>query len=133
MLLARQGRFVSGQIVEAMAAMELTLRHCAVLAQLSRCGPTSQQDLLGSLSVDPSALVSVLNDLERRGLAERRRDPTDRRRHIVEMSVRGSEVLCRTETAVAQAEAWLFADLDEDEGERLRALLGKVRITPDGP
>lgn len=126
LLLARQGRFVGGKIVQAMAATGLTPRHRAVLAELSRRGPTSQQDLIGSLSVDPNVLVSVLNDLERRNLAERRRDPTDRRRHVVEMSVQGSEVLCRIETAISQAEAWLFADLDADDGERLRALLGKV-------
>jgi len=131
LLLARHGQFVNIEIRKAMAATGLTPRHRAVLVDLSERGPTSQQSLLETLSVDPSVLVSILNDLERQGLAERRRDPADRRRHIVEMSGQGCEVLRRIEEAVSAAEAQLFADLDDDERDRLHDLLSRVRTVPD--
>jgi len=133
LLLARHGQFVNTQIRKAMAGTGLTPRHRQVLAELADRGPTSQQTLIEALSVDPSVLVSILNDLESQGLAERRRDPSDRRRHIVEMSGTGCDALRRIETAVAQAEAELFADLDEADRERLHDLLGKVRTIPDDP
>ena len=133
LLLARHGQFVSTQIRKAMATTGLTPRHRQVLVDLSERGPTSQQALLETLAVDPSVLVSILNDLEHQGLAERRRDPTDRRRHIVEMSTKGCDVLRRIEVAVSQAEAALFADLDEADRDQLHALLTKVRTIPDDP
>ena len=133
LLLARHGQFVNTHIRKAMATTGLTPRHRQVLVDLSECGPTSQQALLEKLSVDPSVLVSILNDLERQGLAERRRDPADRRRHIVEMSGKGCDVLRRIEQAVSQAEAALFADLDESDRDRLHELLTKVRTIPGDP
>jgi DNA-binding MarR family transcriptional regulator len=131
LLLARHGQFVNVQIRKAMADTGLTPRHREVLVELAERGATSQQALLETLSVDPSVLVGILNDLERQGLAERRRDPADRRRHIVEMSVDGCAVLRRIEDAVSQAEAQLFADLDPDERELLHTLLTRVRLVPD--
>jgi DNA-binding MarR family transcriptional regulator len=133
LLLARHGQFVNLQIRQAMADTGLTPRHREVLIELSERGATSQQALLETLSVDPSVLVGILNDLERQGLAERRRDPTDRRRHIVEMSGKGCDVLRAIETAVSQAEAQLFADLDDAEREQLHTLLNRVRTVPDDP
>jgi DNA-binding MarR family transcriptional regulator len=133
LLLARHGQFVSTHIRKAMATTGLTPRHRQVLVELSERGPTSQQSLLETLAVDPSVLVSILNDLEEQGLAERRRDPADRRRHIVEMSGKGCDVLGRIEAAVSQAEAALFTDLDEADRDQLHALLTKVRTIPDDP
>lgn len=133
LLLARHGQFVNVRVRKAMAATGLTPRHRQVLAELSEGGPTSQQSLLETLSVDPSVLVGILNDLEKQGLAERRRDPSDRRRHIVEMSRKGCDALRRIEKAVSEAEAELFGNFDADERERLHDLLGKVRTMPDDP
>jgi DNA-binding MarR family transcriptional regulator len=133
LLLARHGQFVNTQIRNAMATTGLTPRHRQVLVDLSERGPTSQQSLLETLSVDPSVLVSILNDLEQQGLAERRRDPADRRRHIVEMSSKGCDVLRAMEQAVSRAEAELFADLDDVDRDRLHELLTRVRTIPDDP
>lgn len=131
LLLARHGQFVNVEIRKAMASTGLTPRHRQVLMELAKRGSTSQHSLVETLGVDASALVSILNDLERLGLAQRRRDPADRRRHIVEMSSSGCEVLGHVEQAVSQAEAELFADLDQAEREQLHELLGKVRTIPE--
>ena len=131
LLLARHGQFVNLHIRRAMADTGLTPRHRQVLVDLSVHGPTSQQALLEKLAVDPSVLVSILNDLETQGLAERRRDPADRRRHIVEMSTTGCSVLRRIEEAVSEAEAELFADLDDADRARLHDLLSRVRTIPE--
>src|ERR1700682_795939 len=61
-------------------------RHLIALKLLSDQGPASQQALAESLSLDPSNVVGLLNELEERGLITRRRDSADRRRHIVETS-----------------------------------------------
>jgi DNA-binding MarR family transcriptional regulator len=89
----------------------------------------SQQALVEALGVDPSVLVAILNGLERDGLAERRRDPADRRRHIVEMTAAGAGVLTEVENAVAAVERDLFADLDATDITRLRDILSRIKTT----
>jgi len=69
-------------------------RHLIALNLLSERGPASQQALSDSLSLDPSNVVGLLNELEERALITRRRDSADRRRHIVELSPRGEAELC---------------------------------------
>ena len=54
-------------------------------------------EMIEMIGVDPSKLVGLLNDLEAEGLIVRRRDPDDRRRHIVEVSKKG-----RTRLAAAE-------------------------------
>src|ERR1700726_4274063 len=65
-------------------------RHLIALRLLREAGPTNQQGLADSLRLDPSNVVGLLNELEARELVTRRRDPADRRRHIVELSAAGS-------------------------------------------
>src|SRR5256885_12705763 len=80
-------------------------RHLIALNLLSERGPASQQGLADSLSLDPSNVVGLLNELEERGLITRRRHPADRRRHIVEMSPLGED-----ELALAYARFGLVED-----------------------
>src|SRR5580693_6768969 len=85
--LARVGR----RAAEAsMAPGGLRPRHLIALKLLSEHGPASQQGLAEALSLDPSNVVGLLNELEERELIVRRRDPADRRRHIVELSATGA-------------------------------------------
>ena len=114
-----------------LALTGLTPRHGMVLMNLAEGGPTSQQALIEVLAVDPSVLVAILNDLERDGLAGRRRDPADRRRHIVTITDAGVAVLTRVEEALAAVERELFADLDPAEIDQLHRLLARVRTRHD--
>ena len=87
--LARVGR----RAAEASTPGGLRPRHLRALGILSERGPLSQQSLGEVLSLDPSNVVGLLNELEERGLITRRRDCSDRRRHIVELSTTGEEAL----------------------------------------
>src|SRR4051812_2459907 len=127
MLLMHLGRDVDAQLRRQLSAHGLTPRHGFTLSHLCEHGPTSQQSLLDVLDVDPSVLVAILNDLENAGLAERKRDPEDRRRHIVEMSEQGRTALTAMHAAIDAIERDLLADLSPADAEQLRALLLKVR------
>ncbi|GAA4617904.1 MarR family winged helix-turn-helix transcriptional regulator [Actinoallomurus liliacearum] len=131
MVLAYSGQLAGGRIKEALAAHGLKPAHAHVLMLLSDEGPRGQQALVEELGVDPSVLVAILNDLEKDGLAERRRDPADRRRHIVEIRDRGTELVGDVHTAVAAVEAELFADLTAGELATLQRLLERVRPGAD--
>src|SRR5437016_10937118 len=86
--LARVGRRAAET---SMSPGGLRPRHLIALKLLSEHGPASQQRLAEALSLDPSNVVGLLNELEERELITRRRDPADRRRHIVELSPLGED------------------------------------------
>src|ERR1700676_5268885 len=77
----------------SMSPAGLRPRPLIALKLLSEHGPASQHGLAEALSLDPSNVVGLLNELEERGLITRRRDPADRRRHIVELSATGEDEL----------------------------------------
>src|SRR5258708_5915321 len=71
-------------------------RQLVALNLLHEHGPLSQQSLGEALTLDPSNVVGLLNELEERALITRRRDPADRRRHIVSLSPAGQAELATT-------------------------------------
>ncbi len=117
--LARVGRRAAESAVEPGG---LRPRHLVALSLLSD-GPASQQGLAESLSLDPSNVVGLLNELEERGLITRRRDPVDRRRHIVELSDVGRTELDAAATKFASMEDELLGALSPEERETLYELL----------
>jgi DNA-binding MarR family transcriptional regulator len=125
MLLVKLGRFAEARFKEALKPTELTPKHLGVLFEV-RANPTSQQLLCETIDVDASKLVGILNDLEEDGLIVRRRDPQDRRRHIVELTKEAQARLAKAEKVAKSVEEEFFAGLDEDERAQLRLLLARV-------
>ena len=98
-------------------------RHLIALKLLSEKGPASQQALADSLSLDPSNVVGLLNELEGRQLITRRRDSADRRRHIVELSSRGGKELCDAYDRLRRIDDDLLSPLSARERATLYDLL----------
>jgi MarR family transcriptional regulator, temperature-dependent positive regulator of motility len=86
-------------------------------------GAMPQQALCGALHLDPNNLVLMLNELEDAGYIERRRDPEDRRRHIVELTAAGERALERAEKGMESVEDQVLAPLDREQRAELRKLL----------
>ncbi|WP_346384509.1 MarR family transcriptional regulator [Nocardioides sp.] len=115
---------VSRRAAEAsMAPGGLRPRHLIAMKLLSENGPAGQQGLADALSLDPSNVVGLLNELEERGLVTRRRDPADRRRHIVELSAAGADELALAYARLSHVEDQLLRDLTAEERDTLRSLL----------
>jgi DNA-binding MarR family transcriptional regulator len=89
-------------------------------------GAVSQQELCTSMHLDPNNCVLMLNDLEGSGYVERRRDPADRRRHIVAITDSGREALARADRAMESLEEEVLGALAPDERQALRALLARA-------
>jgi DNA-binding MarR family transcriptional regulator len=138
-LLARLGRVASRRLAEELGATGLKPPQAAILFVLRDIGPLSQQNLGERLHVDPSNLVAFLNALEDEGLIVRKRDPADRRRHIVEITEQGIKRVPVCDDPLCGIEDELFAELDAEEREQLHRLLARVLVTmsveeppPDG-
>jgi DNA-binding MarR family transcriptional regulator len=106
-------------------------RHLNALDLMYERGPLSQHALGEALSLDPSNVVGLLNELEERGLIVRERDPADRRRHIVSLAPSGKAELATAGSQLASVEDDLLRALSADERAVLRDLLMRVaRGTP---
>jgi DNA-binding MarR family transcriptional regulator len=108
---------------EALEPFGIGPRHVAALIELRDRGEVTQQSLCGQLHLDPTNLVAILNELERRGFATRRRDPEDRRRHLVEVSKKGIAVIDRASEVMDGVEEDLLDGLEPAEREQLEGLL----------
>jgi DNA-binding MarR family transcriptional regulator len=102
------------------------LKEFVALGYLRAHSGTSQHELGESICVDANNLVILLNELEAAGLALRRRDPEDRRRHLVDITPHGLDALTRAEAVVAEAEDEVLAGLTRAERSSLRNLLAKT-------
>jgi DNA-binding MarR family transcriptional regulator len=98
-------------------------RHVIALTLLSERGPMTQHSVGAALSLDPSNVVGLLNELEERGLITRRRDPADRRRHIVEVSATGADELAQAYAQLKRVEDELFKTLTSDQRATMHDLL----------
>ena len=98
-------------------------RHVVALTILREGGAMSQAALGEALRLDPTNLVGLLNELEEASLLERRRDPLDRRRHIVELSDTGRSAVAGAERALASVQDEVLARLDDDQRATLHGLL----------
>lgn len=127
--LARVGR----RAAEASTPGGLRPRHLHALNILSERGPLSQQSLGEVLSLDPSNVVGLLNELEERGLITRRRDPTDRRRHIVDLSPTGEAAIADAYIRLRLVEDDLLAALSPEERATLFHLLVRAAGTESPP
>src|SRR5213080_2494293 len=96
------------------------------LVYLREQGGSSQQQLGQSLMLDPNNCVILLNDLEDFGYVERRRDPSDRRRHIVEMTDAGRRALEYAGEKLETLEDEVLPNLDASERAQLRDLVAKA-------
>ena len=104
----------------------LKLRQLMLLSYLRYGAPALQQHLCEALWLDANNCVLLLNELEDMGFIERRRDPADRRRHMVELTDHGRVALERAERAQESVGDELLAGLSEEERATLDGLLSRA-------
>ncbi|MDA0179808.1 MarR family transcriptional regulator [Solirubrobacter phytolaccae] len=97
LLLVKIGHDVAARGEDALAELGLSGRQYMVLGVLSADTPPSQQELAGLCGLLPAQVVIVVDELERRGLAERQRSETDRRRSVVSLTEAGATALARAD------------------------------------
>ena len=97
-----------------------------MLSHLAASEGQSQQALSNALGIHRSAVVSLVDDLEQRGLAERRRDPFDRRAYTLYLTPEGRALLAEAQSVAEEHEAELLTALNASERSQLISLLRRV-------
>ena len=123
--------FVVQQTAQSLAAerlgpLGLSPRAWGVLSTLAESGPLTQIELATTMSIDRTAMVYLLDELEEQSLVERVRHPRDRRAFLIHLTDGGRDVRRQAAAALAGAADALLTPLDPAEREQLNSLLATV-------
>src|SRR4051812_17645651 len=122
-LLKRLGMSAKERSFSAYEELGLHPYHHAILAVLDEGSRETQGSIADSLGYDRGQLVGLLDELEERGLVERRRDPNDRRRHLVRLTGDGKKMLRRLRALSVEIEDDFLSPLSEKERASLHGHL----------
>jgi DNA-binding MarR family transcriptional regulator len=118
--LVKLGEMLLALAEDAFTPLGVKAKHIHVMETLLAYDGLSQQDVSRMLGIDPNVLVGLIDDLEARGFAERRRNPEDRRRHLIHVTDGGRAAVEQSRTLLGAAEDGFFAALDADQRDVLR-------------
>jgi MarR family transcriptional regulator, lower aerobic nicotinate degradation pathway regulator len=125
-LLKRLGYAAKEQAMDAYDQVGLHPYHHAVLIALKEGAHDTQGAIADELGYDRGQLVGLLDELEERGLVERRRDPNDRRRQLVRITAQGKRMLTSLRALARRVEADFLAPLSDEERAELHSLLVRL-------
>jgi DNA-binding MarR family transcriptional regulator len=114
----------------ALAPLGLSGKGLGALILLVQDGPLSQQRLGERQGIDRTTMVAVVDELERAGFVDRRRDPRDRRAYSLQATPRGRRVMKRAAEVTRRAEDEFLAPLPAAERRRLKELLRTLLEPP---
>jgi len=122
-LLKRLGFAAKSRSLDEYERYGLSPYHHAILALLEGSVPETQAEIADALGYDRGTLVGLLDELEEQKLVERKRDPDDRRRHLVRITGDGKRTLAKLRALSKRLEDEFLAPLDAEQREQLHTLL----------
>ncbi len=128
-LLAQVGAHAAAAFGGRLVALGLTPPHAGILRALGAAEGMSQQALCRHLSMMPSRLVVLLDELEERRLVERRDDPDDRRSYALYLTDAGHAMLGEIAAIARAHNEAICAGLSAEQRKSLVALLQQVADT----
>ena len=130
--LTRVSRTVSRAFDETLAEAGGSLPAWLVLISLKSRQLASQRELAEAVGIQGATLTHHLDTMESAGLVTRRRDPANRRLHLVELTPAGDALFLRLRDAATAFDRRLRAGLSEDDVAQLEALLTRLRDNVSG-
>ncbi len=120
------GKWANHRLTEKLRPLALRPNHCGLLAAAATLPSASQIELGQALGVGASALVPMIDHLERLGALRRVSDPENRRRYNIELTRRGHKLLERSAKMAEELDAEMLAGLTSSEATKLNQLVQKM-------
>jgi MarR family transcriptional regulator, transcriptional regulator for hemolysin len=125
--LASTAKEVSRAFGEALAAAGGSEHVWLVLLALKNGENANQRALAAAVGIQGATLTHHLNAMEDAGLVTRRRDPENRRIHVVELTADGEAAFHRMRAAAVEFDERLRGDLSDEDLQRTAAVLDRLR------
>jgi MarR family transcriptional regulator for hemolysin len=127
LLLTTTAREVSRAFNASLAAADGSLSTWLVLLALTSGQARSQRELAAAVGIQGATLTHHLDAMEADRLVTRRRDPANRRVHVVELTDAGRAAFTRLRAVAAEHDRRLHAGLDPDDLAAARRVLDRLR------
>lgn len=126
-LLSRAGALLVASANAALTPLGLKVRSYSVLMVAAEHGAgVNQRRLAEILGLDPSQIVGIVDDLERRGLVERRSDRADRRNKLIFATDEGRALRTHAKREVSKAQKSFFGRVPDRDSTQLRETLQAI-------
>jgi DNA-binding MarR family transcriptional regulator len=125
-LLSQVGIHAARRFSERMEEIDLQPPLFRILNLVDAAEGRSQQAIGEAIQVPPSRMVALVDELEQRGLVERRPDPMDRRVRALYLTVEGREMLSRGRAIAKEHERELTKGMPAADRELLTGLLQQI-------
>jgi DNA-binding MarR family transcriptional regulator len=125
-LLSQVGIYAARRFSERIAEIDLYPPLFRVLNVVDAGEGQSQQAIGEAIQAPASRMVAIVDELEQRGLVERRPHPSDRRIRALYLTAKGRRTLTRGRKIAAEHERDLTRGMTDADREHLVALLGKL-------
>jgi DNA-binding MarR family transcriptional regulator len=125
-LIAQLGAYASAQFAKRLEALGFTPAQAGILRIIATTPGLSQQELAAKLGMYASRLVSLIDDLERRGLLERQPSDSDRRLYALHLTKSGEEQFSVIGAVAREHGRYLLDALSDEERLTLMALLERL-------
>ena len=125
-LIAQVGAHAASQFGRRLRKLNLAPQHAGILRILNSTPGITQQTLATALGTVASRLVVLVDEMEQRGLIERRENPSDRRRYALQVTQKGRSTLEAIGRIAREHSQALLAGISEEEQRQLATLLQRI-------
>jgi DNA-binding MarR family transcriptional regulator len=125
-LLTQIGTHAAFEFAKRLSSIDLAPPHAGILRAIGASTGLSQQDLARTLSMQPSRLVVLVDELEEKGLVERRDSREDRRVYSLQLTAKGRRALDSITRISLEHDDAICASLSENERAELATLLRRL-------
>lgn len=130
--LAQTAKIVRRAFDDALIAGGGSLPAWSVLISVKLGEAANQRELAQSVGIQDATLTHHLNAMEANGLLVRRRDPANRRVHLVELTPSGEALFLKLRETAMRFDRQLRTGLDQDDLDKVRTVLSRLRANVEG-
>jgi DNA-binding MarR family transcriptional regulator len=117
----------------ALAPFGISGREAAVLRAVDNPHPLAQGQIARRMGIDRTTMVALIDDLQQRGLVQRRQDPHDRRKNVVELTGTGQDITRQATRIGEQVEQDFLSPLPPGEAAQFKETLRALLYRPSAP
>ena len=115
---------------DMLARIQLTARQAGILTLVTEWEPMTQKALGDTLRIDRTTMVSLIDDLERKGYVVRQRHPRDRRAFLIQPTQSGCAAKVEAVAILDEQQRRFLAPLSSAQRQQLGALLKRLQQPP---
>ncbi|MGJ4747695.1 MarR family winged helix-turn-helix transcriptional regulator [Leptospira sp. SA-E8] len=125
-LLSQVGSISASKFAKRIEPLDITPSHSGILRLLAHMDGLSQRELCEKLSILPSRLVLLIDQMEEKDLVVRDPDPNDRRSYSLSLTTKGKKIMGQLSGLAKEHNEEMCSGLNQEDRKNLAKILSKI-------